>query len=91
MRILVAEDERGVRSFISQVLRDAGYDVIAAASGPEALGLAETAGAPLVLLITDVVMPKMSGRTLADQLSARQPDLPVLYLSGYTDAAGRRR
>jgi PAS domain S-box-containing protein len=82
--ILVAEDEEAVRVFIERVLARAGYRVVAAANGSEALSLA--AQLPhLDLLFTDMVMPGMSGRELATQLSALYPGLRRIFASGYTE------
>jgi two-component system cell cycle sensor histidine kinase/response regulator CckA len=84
--ILLAEDEELVRRLAHRVLESQGYTVRSAGSGKAALELAENGGR-VDLLVTDVVMPGMSGRQLAEQLRTRQPDLKVLYVSGYTDDA----
>ncbi|KQN34176.1 hypothetical protein ASG37_06060 [Sphingomonas sp. Leaf407] len=81
--VLVVEDEARVRAFSVEVLRDLGYRVVQAASGPEALALIE-GGQPVSLLFTDVVMPGMTGRELADRAGALRPGLRVLYTTGYT-------
>ena len=83
-RILVVEDETSVRTLVRDVLREAGYDVVDAADGVHALELAETAG-EIHLLLTDVIMPKISGRQLAAKFLALRPATRVLYMSGYTD------
>ncbi len=83
-RIVVVEDEREVRALVCMVLRDAGYDVVEANDTNHALELAED-GADFDLLLTDVIMPGMSGRELAAQVMARRPTTRVLYMSGYTD------
>jgi PAS domain S-box-containing protein len=82
--ILVVEDEAPVRALIRRILTDRGYTVLIAATGEEALTVAAGAG-QIALLVTDVVMPGMSGRDLADRLVARTPGLKVLFASGYTD------
>ncbi|WP_294262090.1 PAS domain-containing protein [uncultured Sphingomonas sp.] len=82
-RVLVVEDEERVRSFSVEALRDLGYGVDAAASGPEALAVID-AGLRPSLLFTDMVMPDMTGRELADAARRRVPDLRVLFTSGYT-------
>jgi signal transduction histidine kinase len=82
--ILLVEDEQGVRALFGDVLRRAGHRVLEAGDPDAALGLA--AEAPdLDLLLTDVVMPGMSGRQLAERLQAARPGLKVVYMSGYTD------
>jgi two-component system cell cycle sensor histidine kinase/response regulator CckA len=83
--VLVAEDEPGVRSFAAQVLEHAGYSVLEARSGEEALAIASAPGASIAVLLTDVVMPGISGRVLAERMRALHPGLAVLYMSGYTD------
>jgi two-component system NtrC family sensor kinase len=81
--ILVCEDEPSVRALSASFLRSAGYEVLEAGSGAEALQLAATR-ADVSLLATDVVMPLMNGVQLARSLRERLPELRVLYLSGYT-------
>jgi signal transduction histidine kinase/CheY-like chemotaxis protein len=85
--ILLVEDEESVRELARDILRAIGYTVIEARNGVEALLLSERHQGPLDLLLTDVVMPRMSGRELADRLTLLRPDLSVLYMSGYTDDA----
>ena len=84
--ILVAEDEEAVRVFVQRVLSRAGYRVLAAANGPEALAMASTLPR-LDLLFTDMMMPGMSGRELVLQLSETHPEARTLYASGYSDDA----
>jgi two-component system, cell cycle sensor histidine kinase and response regulator CckA len=83
--VLLVEDEPGVRGFASQVLEEAGHRVLQAGSGEEALALAASFDSPIALLLTDVVMPGMNGRALAERLRELQPGVAVLYTSGYTD------
>jgi len=85
--VLVAEDERAVRSLVTRVLTAAGYTVLDAANGPEALALCERQETAIHLLLTDVVMPAMSGKALADLVTKARPGLKVLFMSGYTDDA----
>jgi CheY-like chemotaxis protein len=81
--ILVAEDEPAVRELVVRLLEAAGYDVVAAEDGSSALELAGSH--PVDLVLSDVVMPGMNGRELARELRIREPELPVLLMSGYTD------
>jgi PAS domain S-box-containing protein len=85
--ILLVEDDAAVRDLAVHVLKMQGYQVLAAAEGPEALQIAIQHDGPIHLLLSDVVMPYMSGRELADRLRSRQPQIRVLYMSGYTDNA----
>ncbi|MEK6704037.1 MAG: ATP-binding protein [Planctomycetota bacterium] len=82
--ILLVEDSALVRELVSEELRDAGYAVLSAASGPEALRLMEIDGRPIDLLLTDVVMPEMSGVRLAELVLATQSPA-VLYMSGHAE------
>jgi signal transduction histidine kinase/ActR/RegA family two-component response regulator len=84
-RLLVVEDEPGVLEVAAEALRLQGYTVLTAQSPAEALQLAQSYPEPLHLLITDVVMPIMSGRELADYLTRLHPQMRVLYVSGYTE------
>src|SRR5262249_32449886 len=81
------EDEDQVRSLARTMLARAGYRVIEAPNGADALRLAAEFPGPIHLLLTDVVMPGMNGVDLAMQLTAARPSLRVLYMSGYTDNA----
>ena len=81
--ILVVEDEPGVRAFTTEALSELGYSVIAADNGAAALRILE-AHPEIDLLFTDVVMPDMNGRRLADEAKVRRPDLGVLFTTGYT-------
>jgi len=81
--ILLAEDEPQVRRLADRLLRGLGYRVLTAESGEAALSLAEEAGEPIDLLVTDVVMPGMGGGALVSELRRSRSDLKVLYISGY--------
>jgi CheY-like chemotaxis protein len=83
--ILLVEDEGSLRAIAREILEEHGYRVIEAAAAHEAIALAHRHPEPIHLLLTDVVMPGMNGRVLAESLVAARPDLRVLYMSGYTD------
>jgi PAS domain S-box-containing protein len=85
--VLLAEDEEAVRTLARQLLEMYGYQVLEAANGGAALLICERHQEPIHLLITDVIMPEMSGRELADRLAQLRPDMKVLFMSGYTDNA----
>jgi PAS domain S-box-containing protein len=85
--ILLAEDSESLREIAEEYLQSLGYEVIAAESGAHAVELADKFSRQIHLLLTDVVMPGMSGRELADALTAKRPGTKVLYSSGYTDDA----
>jgi PAS domain S-box-containing protein len=85
--VLLVEDEDAVRALVRIVLRGAGYFVLEASDGREALAVASGHQGPIHLLLSDVVMPVLGGRQLADRLLALHPDMKVLYQSGYTDDA----
>jgi two-component system cell cycle sensor histidine kinase/response regulator CckA len=83
--LLVVEDERAFRDLLREGLQSRGYQVLVASDGVEALQVAEQYSGPIRLLITDVIMPQMSGPELATCLTKRRRDTRVLYMSGYTD------
>ncbi len=83
--ILLVEDEEIVRGFASETLRRRGYQVLEASNGQEALRMCEPQGSAIHLVITDIVMPKMSGRELAERLAVVRPELKILFISGYID------
>jgi two-component system, cell cycle sensor histidine kinase and response regulator CckA len=83
--VLVVEDQEDVRRLAAEVLRRSGYHVLEASTGAEALEIVRSYGGRLDLLLTDVVMPGMSGQELARQLAPLRPELPVLLMSGYTE------
>ena len=85
--VLLVEDDEMVRALTRRMLETRGYTVLLASHGEEALQLLERQPGRIDLLMTDVVMPGMSGRDLADRVAESRPDIKVLYLSGYTDEA----
>jgi len=85
--ILLVEDATRVREVVREILEMDGYEVLEARHGSEALGISGQHAGPIHLMVTDVVMPEMSGRELAQRLAALRPDMRVLYMSGYTDDA----
>jgi two-component system, cell cycle sensor histidine kinase and response regulator CckA len=85
--VLRAEDEESVRRLVREGLRSLGYWVLEARDGREALSMAARHTGPVHLLLTDVVMPEMSGPVLAHQLSLARPQTRVLFMSGYNDDA----
>jgi signal transduction histidine kinase len=90
--VLVADDEDGVRRWISRVLRDCGYTVLEACQGEEALQLFAENADTVRLVLTDLVMPGADGREVGERMGMRAPDVPVLYMSAYTqDEIMRRR
>ena len=82
-RVIVVEDEEGVRQLTVRTLASVGLTVTAAKDGPEALRLLHEATAPVDMLLTDVVMPYVSGRQLSEMATELYPGLPVLFISGY--------
>jgi two-component system cell cycle sensor histidine kinase/response regulator CckA len=85
-RILLVEDAEPLRKLAQIFLEEGGFHVLSAASGEDAMEVAARHPLPLDLLLTDVVMPGMNGRVLAEQLLPRHPGMKVLYMSGYTDS-----
>jgi two-component system cell cycle sensor histidine kinase/response regulator CckA len=84
--VLLVEDEGQLRRLVANVLGKSGYRVLEAAGPKEALALARDHAAPIDLLLTDVVMPHMSGKALADRLTAERPGIRVLYTTGYAES-----
>jgi len=85
--VLVVEDDEQVRVILTHILEGQGYHVLAASNGDEALSISQDLKRDIKLMITDVVMPRMSGRELAEHVLDLRPSLPVLFMSGYTDDA----
>ncbi len=84
--ILVVEDEEALRTLLCRFFRLYGYNVLEARHGGEALLLCERHRGPIHLMVTDVVMPQMSGKELADRLAPLHPEMTVFFMSGYTDS-----
>jgi two-component system, cell cycle sensor histidine kinase and response regulator CckA len=86
--LLVVEDEQSVRHLARGVLEAQGYKVLTASNGQDALHVArEHKGSPIRLVVTDVIMPLMGGKVMAEWLETTYPDLKILFTSGYTDDA----
>ena len=83
--VLVVEDQENVRSLAKEVLESFGYRVLDAAHGADAIQLAENYRGPIHLMLTDVVMPGMTGKELADRMKGLRPATQVLYMSGYSE------
>jgi two-component system cell cycle sensor histidine kinase/response regulator CckA len=83
--ILLVEDEPGIRALVRKILRREHYQVLEAGNGEEALMAASAHGAPIDLLLTDMMLPRMSGRDVAESLRREYPNMRVVYISGYTD------
>ena len=85
IRVLVVDDEESIRRFAERTLVGAGYEVVLASDGPEALRLVEAQRRPFDLFVVDVVMPQMRGDELGRQLRQRDLDTKVLYFTGFSD------
>jgi len=85
--ILLVEDEQPVRVLMRNLLQQAGYTVLEAQSSGDALVISEQHAGPIHLLLTDVIMPRMSGREVSERLHQQRPTMKVLFMSGYTDDA----
>jgi PAS domain S-box-containing protein len=83
--VLVVEDQEEVRGLACSILRERGFEVLAAADGDEALAVARRFAGPIRLMLTDVIMPGMNGRDLALRMAPVRPDIRVIFMSGYTD------
>jgi PAS domain S-box-containing protein len=85
--VLLVEDEEAVRHMTQEILKSNGYRVLDASDGAEAVELSAEYDGPIDVMVTDVVMPRLGGRELAEKLSSARPEMRVLYMSGYTDDA----
>ena len=85
--ILLVEDEDMIREMATQTLTRQGYKVLSAMHGQEALDMYAEGSAPIDLIITDVIMPHMSGKQMVERLAETRGKMPVLYISGYTESA----
>jgi CheY-like chemotaxis protein len=83
-RVLVVEDHEDLRAFVVAALRDSGFDVLEAKNGREAIALSEREQQTIHLLLTDVIMPHMTGKEVADLLAKARPQMKVLFISGYS-------
>ena len=88
--VLLVEDEEAVRSFASRALSTRGYKVLEAASGVEALEVMDREKGKIDLVVSDVVMPEMDGPTLLRHLRERNPDIRIVFMSGYAEEAFRK-
>ena len=84
IQVLIVDDEEGIRTALTEILRRDGHAVTSAASGEEAMLLFESEGFRVDLLLTDVVMPEMNGQEMAVQIAAQRRGIKVLFMSGYT-------
>lgn len=82
--VLIVEDEEAVRELAREILENTGYTVLEARHGVEALLISDRHNGPIHLLLTDVIMPQLNGRGLAQRLTTLRPDIKVLFMSGYT-------
>jgi len=83
--ILLVEDDDSVREMIKTFLEPAGYNILQAQNGFDALETSKTYEGEIHLLLTDVIMPKMNGQEVADELKKTRPEMQIIFMSGYTD------
>src|SRR6266849_9797496 len=83
--VLVVDDEESIRRFAERILRDAGYEVVLAPDGPEALRVVDAQAVPFDVFVIDIMMPTMRGDELGRRLRQRDADARVLYFTGYID------
>jgi DNA-binding response OmpR family regulator len=89
--IIVADDDEGVRTWIGRALGDLGYTVLQARDGEDVLRLFSEHPSEVRLVLTELVMPRADGREVGERMAARAPDVPVLYMSAYTESEVMRR
>ncbi len=89
-RVLVVDDEPGVRKLLARILRAQGYDVFETEDGASALALLNSANRQMDLVVTDLVMPKMSGTRLAEEIQTRWPAVKLLFVSGFPRGDARQ-
>jgi two-component system cell cycle sensor histidine kinase/response regulator CckA len=89
-RVLVVDDEPGVRKLVGRILRARGYDVFETEDGPSALALLTSSDRPMDLVVTDLVMPKMSGTRLAEEIQQRWPLVKLLFVSAFARGDARK-
>ena len=88
MRVLIVEDEPSLRHLAQNVLKAQGYEVLTSANGQDALNLVrDHKGSPIRLVVTDIIMPVMGGVVMAEWLKSDNPEIKILFTSGYTDDA----
>jgi len=85
--ILAVDDDAGVLQLVGRILQNAGYQVVLAEGGRSAIRAFEDCASPVDLLLTDVMMPDLTGPVVAERLRERKPGLPVLFISGFHDAS----
>jgi CheY-like chemotaxis protein len=83
--ILVVEDDEQVRALVRSVLKQGGYEVLEASTGAEGLEIVRARGADIALVISDMLLPEVSGSDLADEVRARFPNMPLLLMTGYVE------
>jgi two-component system cell cycle sensor histidine kinase/response regulator CckA len=86
MTVLIVDDEPSLLRFMAAILQAAGYEVLLADGGDEALAFCEARASGIDLMISDVAMPRMNGRALADCMNDRHPDVPIVFISGYPES-----
>jgi DNA-binding response OmpR family regulator len=86
MTVLIVDDEPSVLRFMAAIVRTAGYEVLLADGGDEALAICKSSANGIDLMISDVAMPRMNGRALAQCMNQKYPDVPIVFVSGYPES-----